>query len=123
MPHRVLRKVLLEILAPCCGDAESAERVADGLIAAGLSFPTLTVTDVGDLDAIPDGSAVIVGNPADPASMPHVGVKRQHSIMFAGETSPWPFHDPNLAPPLPCTVVWMPGDQINILRAVIKESP
>ena len=120
MPHRVLRKVLLEILAPCCGDAESADRVADGLIAAGLTFPTLTVTDVHDLDKIPDGSAVIVSNPADPTSMPHVGVKRKHSIVFA-EFGTWPFHDPNLSPPLPCTVLWMPGDQINVLRAATGE--
>lgn len=122
MPHRVLRAVLLEILEPCC-DAERAEQVADTLLAAGFGFPTLTVTDVRDLDKIPNGSAVIVGNPADPAAMPHVGVKGDHSITFTGDVNPWPFHNPNLAPPLPCTVLWMPGDQISLLQAVTEETP
>lgn len=121
MPHRVLRAVLLDVLAPCCGP-EDAGALADRLIALGLRLPTLTVTNVDELDQIPDGSAVVVGNLAAPGSRPVVGVKQQHAITFVGDGQPWPFHDPKLAPPLPCTVVWMPAEQVEMLRAKIGET-
>jgi hypothetical protein len=118
MPHRVLRVALLDQICRCCS-AEDAERVVDALIAMGVRLPTVTITDVRELDQIPDGSAVIVGNLQDPTALPAVGTKRQYSIMFSGEEQPYPFHEPGLAPPLPCVVVWMPGDQIEQLRGVV----
>jgi len=110
----------MDEVSKCCG-TEDACNVVDRLIAMGVRLPTITITDVSELDAIPDGSAVIVGNLQDPEARPAVGTKQRHSIAFSGEDEPYPFHQPGLAPPLPCTVVWMPAEQIKQLRAVSGE--
>lgn len=121
MPHRVLRAVLLDTISSCCGPAE-AEKVVDKLLNLGVRLPTVTITDPSELDEIPDGAAVVVGNMQDPAAMPQVGIKVQHAILFAGEDEAYPFHDAGLAPPLPCTVVWMPGEEIDRLRAMAERT-
>ena len=106
MPYRVLRVAMLRAVQQCCGPDE-AERVVDHLLTSGVRPPVLTITDAADLPLIPDGSAVVVGDLRDGA---RVGCKQPDCIAFAGEDEAYPFAREGLAPPLPCTVVWVPRE-------------
>lgn len=112
MPHRAFRAKLLKIVSGCCADEMTANSIVDELIAAGLRAPTITITKVEDLDSIPNGSAVLIGNVKDPLSNLRVGVKATHCVLLTGEDEPYPFHQEGLAPPLPCTVAWIAGEDI-----------
>ena len=120
MPLRVVRAQLLKIISPCCDDPAVAEKIVDELIDTGWRPPMTTVTEVDQLDAIPDGSAVLIGNVTDLQAHLLVGVKATHCVLLTGEDEPYPFHADGLAPPLPCTIVWFPGegqpDRVDVLQ-------
>lgn len=104
MPNRVLRAAMLQWISTCCDD-ESTERVVDRLLEMGVRPPVLTLSTVEDVDRLPDGTAVVVG---DLRTAGRLAEKRGHAVLFAGEDAPYPLFLPDLAPPLPCTVVWVP---------------
>lgn len=106
MPYRFLRAAMVQLIGECRDMAEVVG-VVDRLIELGVRAPVLTLTDAADLDLIPNGSGVVVG---DLRQAPRVGVKCDHSILFVGEDEPYPFYLEGLAPPLPCTVVWLPTE-------------
>jgi len=106
MPHRLLREVLRTWIGACCPE-DAADNVADRLLEVGVRPPALTVMDPEDLDAIPNGAAVAVGNLVDGV---RIGRKQEHAILFVGERDPYPFHLEGLDPPLPCTVIWVPQE-------------
>lgn len=112
MPHRALREAMLARVTLCCSTPGDAEKVVDDLTKMGVRPPAPVVTEVADLDAIPEGAAVVVGDPRN-GSRGRVGVKLGHAIWFGGDDEPYPFNDPSLAPPLPCTVVWIPGEDAD----------
>lgn len=107
---RAFRAKLREIVSDCCETDEMCDQVVDRLIEAGLRPPTITITRVEDLDAIPDGSAVLIGNVTDPEAKLAVGRKALHCVLLTGEDEPYPFHQDGLAPPLPCSIVWYAGE-------------
>lgn len=104
MPNRVLRAAMLQSISTCC-DAESSERVVDRLLELGVRAPVLTLTAVEDVDRLPDGTAVVIG---DLRSAGRLAEKRGHAVLFAGEDAPYPLFLQTLEPPLPCTVIWVP---------------
>lgn len=104
MPNRVLRAALQQWISVCCGPTETTD-VVDRLLELGVRPPVLTLDNVDDVDQLPDGTAVVVG---DLSKNGQVGTKCQHAILFAGEDQPYPLFLDGLAPPLPCTVVWVP---------------
>lgn len=106
MPNRVLRAALQQWISICCGPAETTE-VVDRLVELGVRPPVLTLDKVDDVDRLPDGTAVVVG---DLSKGGRVGTKRRHSILFSGEDQPYPLFLAGLDPPLPCTVVWVPEE-------------
>lgn len=115
MPHKVLGRVLREWIGECCSP-EDADAVVTRLLEMGIRPPMVTITEQADLDLIPNGAAVAVGNLLD--GKPTIGEKVEHAILFAGEDECYPFHADGLAPPLPCTVIWAPKDGRNHFRAL-----
>lgn len=97
---------MIHAIEGCCSP-DDVGAVVDRLIELGVRAPVLTITDPADLDLIPNGSAVLVG---DLRQSPQVGVKCNHSAMFVGDEHPYPFYLEGLAPPLPCTVIWLPQE-------------
>lgn len=113
MPLRIIKAALRDELADCCGDDKVdavVERIVEQL---GWRPPMTTLVDASDLDRLPVGSAVLVGNLTDPDRYVHVGMVGTHCVLFAGEDQPHPFHQPGLAPPLPCTVIWEPQEEVK----------
>src|SRR6476659_8706942 len=98
MPHRLLREVLRTWIGECCPE-DAADKVADRLLEVGVRPPALTVMDPEDLDAIPNGAAVAVGNLVDGV---RIGRKQEHAILVVGERDPYPSQPEGLAPLLPC---------------------
>ena len=95
---------MLQWINTCC-DSASSERVVDRLLELGVRPPVLTLDAVEDVDRLPDGTAVVVG---DLRTGGRLAEKRGHAVVFAGEDAPYPLFLQGLAPPLPCTVVWVP---------------
>jgi hypothetical protein len=106
----MVRQALMKIIEPCCDDPEVVKQIVDELIDGGWRPPMTTITEASQLDGIPDGSAVLIGNVTDMDAHLLVGVKATHCVLLTGEDEPYPFHADGLAPPLPCTVVWLPGE-------------
>lgn len=102
--NRVLRAALEKWISVCC-DPTTARVVAGQLLDLGIRPPVLTLTDPDELAQLPQGTAVVVG---DLFKGGRLGRTAGASILFAGETEPYPYSSDTLPPPLPCTVVWVP---------------
>lgn len=113
MPLRIIKASLRRELASCCSE-DTVDKVVERIVEElGWRPPMTTLVDVEDLDKLPLNTAVLVGNLTDPSKYVHVGMVGMHCILFAGEDTVHPFHQPGVAPPLPCTVIWEPdGDQL-----------
>jgi hypothetical protein len=112
MVNRLLTAALRELLLPCCG-AEKVDSAIAIVLAAGWRPPLHTLLTVEEVEALADGTPVLVGSLSPDKWPASVGVKVQHGIQFAGEDTPYPLHDPRYDPPLPVTVVWQPQDVSN----------
>ncbi len=110
MPLRIIRAELMKIISPCCDDPKIAEQIVQELLDKGWRPPMITITDPNELDGIPNGTAVLVGNVKDVEAHLMVGVKATHCLLLTGEDQPYPFHQEGLAPPLPLTLAWIPGE-------------
>lgn len=109
MVTRILKASLRELLIDCCGE-EKVDSVVDAVLAARWSPPLETLLTVEAVEALPNGTPVIIGS-LDPRRWPPAfGQKVDHAILLAGEDEPYPLHAEGVAPPLPCTVVWTPPD-------------
>lgn len=134
MVNRLLTAALRELLLPCCGP-EKVDSVIAIVIAAQWRPPLRQLDTVEEVAALPNGTPVLVGSLAPDKWPGSVGVKVPHGIQFTGEEHPYPLHDPNLAPPLPVTVVWQPTDTTDfgqyadgteeaaVMQALLPEDP
>lgn len=104
MPNTVLRAAMQQWISSCCGPDETV-RVVDQLLELGVRPPVLTLTTLEELEMVPDGTALVVG---DLSRGGQLGRKSGNAIAFCGEDELYPFRLEGLAPPLPATVVWVP---------------
>jgi hypothetical protein len=102
--NRVLRAAMEQWISTCC-DNVVASQVADQLLRLGIRPPTLTLTEISELEQLPPGTAVVVG---DLIKGGRLGQILDGAILFAGAIDPYPYGSDTLPPPLPCTVVWVP---------------
>lgn len=111
MPLRAMRAALLKTLTDAgCPEDAAASAVRTVIDIQGWRPPARTLETAHEIDALPDGTAVLIVNPGSLTSTPVVGAKGKHCILIAGEDEPWPLFREGLAPPLPCRVIYMRED-------------
>lgn len=111
---RILTATLRAALLPIVGP-ETIETVVATVITLGWRPPFRTLLTVEEVEALPNGTPVLIGSLDPRRAVPAFGFKCEHAVEIQGESEPYALHDPASPPPLPCTVVALPPDTVLAL--------